>query len=199
MRKTIILFVLCLGVCGSASAQSPSKEDQEKLKKIALRYIGDVQSLLKMMVGSKDKAQKDNCATTALYYFLDDATMEVANLKSAKKKLPMKDYLERVKGYNERYAVVLIDFKSTGPVTDLKFAGIDSKGDSLFKGTYSFIQKFCASTAPRINDVEHKPNYEICDNTKKSGEIIASKRMTITGQKWVVKLGDIKVDAISGP
>jgi hypothetical protein len=199
MKRTIVLFFIFLTVSSDAlfAQNALAGEDLERFKKRAVEYIDNFQNLIKDMVATKDPEDKKEDITAILFYFIENSKMEVANLSGNNRKVLLKDYLTNsVAKYNERFAMVVLEFDVAQNELEEFIEKRDSNGEIYYEAAFTFVQIFKAIKNPVVNDVEHPLKYDVSDKTKKRGVIIVKKGMTITGEKWILKLGDISVEEI---
>jgi len=190
IRNILIYFAI---TCPAFGQSSLSKEDLSLLQERATVYVQQFEYLIPKIAISKSFDEKSACIKQISDYFLDDATIEVSNLNGIVKKPLLIDYLKNtVSKYSDRFELVVIDFYAT-KIEKLR-EKTDRDGNKYYEGFFSFHQRFCAQKKSiKSFDLENR-TFTYCDETVKRGKIKVFTAITIEGEKWFVKLGDITVE-----
>lgn len=196
MKLFCVILIFIAITCPTYGQSSLSIEDLTLLQKRATVYVQQFEYLIPKIAISKSVDEKSACIKEISDYFLDDATIEVSNLNGKVKKPLLIDYLKNiVSKYSDKFELVVIDFYATR-IEKLN-EKTDRDGNKYYEGYFSFHQRFCGQKKSiKSFDLENR-TFTYCDETVKRGKIKVFRAITIEGERWFVKLGDITVEKTS--
>ena len=204
MKKYLLiasLSFLGFGVNAQQKKTSPlSASLMEELQGKAEQRIKNFCLLLSDLSSSKisDK-RKESLENDLLKLFLDEATMQVKTVNDKETisgTAPIKDYLDGVRRYKDKYDFVLLEYEMI--VVDLsKMKDTTIKVKPAKQGKFSFVQRMKVQNwgDAAKDGKQPTPGKEIVDVSDKYGKlyIIYDKEPFKLGSPYKILLGDIKV------
>ncbi|MGJ8743593.1 hypothetical protein [Polaribacter sp.] len=201
MRKNTFIFIFCFLSFNSFSQKLElTKEDKEEFKRRTVRMIELFKESLKIIpTFNAEPLLKDKAISNVLRMFVKNAKIEIAIASQPKKPISKKigTYLHSLTNYEAKRELVHIDI--------IDFTVEDIKPHPTQLGSYSmkytFVQRFYKkknyinTSIPGEEKLE-TIEWDYVDDTTKSGEAIVKKVSTRNGTKWMMLLGDIKVNDI---
>lgn len=200
--KFIITTILVMLSQIAFAQQKLTESELSTLQNRAKGYIVEFEGFISDIANRNTKdSEKDILISAASKLFESNAIIEISNVNGAISKRAIPTYLQNLRRLSQKYGVIVISFTNMYfDVNDLEEKK-DKYGNTIYKGYASFKQCFCAdlkrSNSVDYNSIDSRKYTTDCsaygDCTHKKIEVVIQKVVTIKGERWVVKLGDISV------
>lgn len=201
MKKIVAVFLLIFFSQNSFSQKLElTTADKEEFKRRTIRMIDLFKESLKVIpTFNAEPLLKDKAISNTLRMFIKGSKIQIAIASQPKKPIEKKlaNYLASLTNYETKRELVNID------IIDFKVDSIKPHptqlGNYIIK--YEFVQRFYKkknyinTSIPGEEKLE-SIEWDYIDDTTKSGNAIIKKVSTSNGTKWMMLLGDIKVNDI---
>lgn len=198
MKKLVFVFIITIS-CNTLYSQKLelTTEDKKEFKRRTIRMIELFKESLQIIPRfNSEPILKDKAISNVLRMFVKGAKIQIAtNNKTLEKKIAT--YLSSLTDYEAKRELVQID------IIDFTIDDVKPHPTKLgiYEIEYTFVQRFYKKKNYVNTNITEDENIEsiewdYIDDTTKSGKAMIKKVSTRNGTKWMMLLGDIKVDDI---